>query len=273
MQISSKSPIGVFDSGLGGLTVVRQLRRRLPRESIVYFGDTGRVPYGTRGPEVIAAYAREAERFLLRFDVKLIVAACGTVSSVAAHTGDELPVPFIGVVNSAAQAASAATRNGCVGVIGTAATIRSGAFTRQIQAARPDTRVVSAECSLLVPLVETGWTDETDPITQMAVQRYLAPIKAEGADCLILGCTHFPVLAPMIAREMGGAVALINTGKTTADAVHDYLSRAGLLGDSDRPEQQYYFSDRGATFSKTVPALIGEPLDEACLHFISADSL
>ena len=262
--------IGVFDSGLGGLTVVKELKKRLPNESIIYFGDTGRVPYGTRSRDTVSLYAAQAESLLLRHDVKMIIAACGTVSSVAAHTGDNLPVKFMGVVASAAKEAAMVTKNGRVGVIGTAATINSGAFNRHIAAINSGIEVFSNECSLLVPLVENGWIDREDEVTGLTVRRYLEPIKAAGVDTLILGCTHFPVLSDIIADYMGGDCVLINTGRTTAAAAGEYLGQNGMLAGAAAGDR-YYFTDKNAAFEQTVKILMGHDLENT--GFIPVDSL
>ena len=262
--------IGIFDSGLGGLTVVREIEKQLPGESIIYFGDTGRVPYGTRSSETVAIYASQAEALLLRHNVKMIIAACGTVSSVAAHTGDSLPVKFMGVVDSAAAEAVRVTQNGRVGVIGTAATINSGAFARRIKAANGDIEVTGNECSLLVQLVENGWIDREDPVTRLTVERYLEPVRAAGVDTLILGCTHFPVLEGLIAYYMGAGCTLINTGRTTAAAAGEYLKQNDMLAQSPAG-YKYFFTDKNAAFERTVRILMGRELGNT--EFISVDSL
>ena len=186
--------IGVFDSGLGGLTVARELIRELPQEDIVYFGDTARVPYGNRSRETIRKYAAEDESFLLRHSVKLIVAACGTVSSVAADSAEKLPVPFFEMVTYAAAAAAAATENNKIGVIGTPVTVNSGSHKKEILKLKPNAEITACSCPLFVPLVEEGWFSPDDAVVKGTVSRYLEPIKAAGVDTLILGCTHYPVL-------------------------------------------------------------------------------
>ena len=203
-------PIGVFDSGLGGLTAVRQLRRVLPGEDIVYFGDTGRVPYGSRGRETIIQYARQDIGFLLSKNVKFIVAACGTVSSTyppaeAAH----LPVPFTGVVGAAARCAAAATRTGRIGIIGTQATIRSGSYQALLRQLVPDAQLFAKACPLFVPLVENGYVDDGNPVTKLVIADYLTELRDTGIDTLILGCTHYPLLERLIGEFMGPEVALI----------------------------------------------------------------
>ena len=180
-------PIGVFDSGLGGLTAVRQLRRVLPGEDIVYFGDTGRVPYGSRGREIIRQYARQDIRFLLSHDVKFIIAACGTVSSTyPPEEAARLPVPFTGVVGATARAAVDATRNGKVGIIGTAATVRSGSYAAVIKDMVPEVEIVARACPMFVPLVENGYVDDGNPVTKLIIAEYLQSVKDAGVDTLIL---------------------------------------------------------------------------------------
>lgn len=256
-------PIGVFDSGLGGLTMVREFVKYLPGENIVYFGDTGRVPYGSRSPETIAQYARQDESFLLSQNVKMIIAACGTVSSVASHTGAGLPVPFIEVVSPAARAAAKLSKTGRIGVIGTSATISSGSYARQLQALRPDACVVSNDCPLFVPLVEAGWIDKDDPVTVETARRYLAPILEAKVDTLILGCTHYPVLSGIIGKIMGEDVTLINTGEMAARAAAAYLESHAMLNRSEHARHcRYYVSDRTESFSKVAAILLGRQIDD-----------
>lgn len=260
--MADRRAIGIFDSGLGGLTVAKEIIRALPRENIVYFGDTGRVPYGTRSPDTIRKYAREDEAFLLRHDVKLIVAACGTVSSVAADTGAELPVPFVEVVSHSVRAAVDATVNRKIGVLGTPATIRSGAHKRRILQLMPDAQVVESSGALLVPLVEEGWYLPDDPVVLGTLERYLEPFCAAGVDTLILGCTHFPVLARAIARLMGGGVRLINMGAAAAGPVAEMLGQSGSLNDTDTPSHRFFVSDKTDSFRRIAALLLDEDINE-----------
>ena len=189
-------PIGVFDSGVGGLTAVRRLHEILPHEDIIYFGDTGRVPYGTRSAETILKYTRQDVRFLRKFDIKAIVVACNTVSATALDiVANETDVPMIGVVWPACAAARAATKTGRIGVIGTPATVRSGVYDRMLKAADPNLAVFMQPCPLLVPLVENGRVHCGDIVAETVVREYLAPIKAQNVDTLILACTHYPLLS------------------------------------------------------------------------------
>ena len=258
-------PIGVFDSGLGGLTVVRQLMHQLPEENIVYFGDTGRIPYGTRSPATIEKYARQACRFLLSEDVKMIIAACGTVSSVAPHVLAELPVPAIGVVKPAADAAAKATQSGRVGVIGTAATIRSGAFRKRIVSKCPNAVVAEQACPVFVTLVENGWIDLDDEITHMTAQRYLENIRHEEVDTLLLGCTHFPLLAPIISDVMGKGVTLIDTGREAAvDCTRRLWESDALCGKREEcgGSARFFVSDRPEDFAKIAGMFLGRAVAE-----------
>ena len=257
--MSDNRSIGIFDSGLGGLTVAKEIMRILPEESVVYFGDTGRVPYGTRSLETIRKYARQDERFLLSHNVKMIVAACGTVSSVAADTADLLPIPFIEVVSHSVNAAIDATKNKKIGILATSATINSSAHKKQILKLLTDATVVECSGTLLVPLVEEGWTGDDDTVALEALKRYLRPIIDAGCDTLILGCTHFPVLSGAIRRVVGQDVTLINMGVSTALAVKKMLSEQSALNDGATPPQHRFFaSDKTSAFSKTVGILIGD---------------
>ena len=212
-------PIGVFDSGLGGLTAVRQLRRVLPGEDIVYFGDTGRVPHGSRGRDIIVQYARQDIRFLLQQDVKFIIAACGTVSSTyPPEEAARLPVPFTGVVGATARAAVDATRNRKIGIIGTAATVRSGSYAAIIRDMMPDVQIFARACPMFVPLVENGYFNDGNPVTKLIIAEYLQELKDAGVDTLILGCTHYPPVEKMIGDFMGDEVHLVDSGKVTAQA-------------------------------------------------------
>lgn len=225
--MSDNRAIGVFDSGLGGLTVVRELAKLLPCEDIVYFGDTGRVPYGSRSKETIIKYTKQDESFLLSHNVKLVVAACGTVSSVAPFTGELLPVPFVEVVSHAARGAVNATKNGKIGVIGTAATVASNSYKQKINELLPNAGVFQNECPLFVPLVEEGWIGRNDIVTVETAKRYLRPIKESGVDTLIMGCTHYPVITDIIGDFMGPEVKLINVGEYAARAVKELLLKNG----------------------------------------------
>ena len=264
-------PIGVFDSGLGGLTAFKALSALLPHEDIVYFGDTGRVPYGTRSRETIVKYARQDMAFLQSKDVKMILAACGTVSSVAGPKGellsDTLNVPFVGVLRPTAREAATATRNGKIGVLGTTATIRSGSYQRELAAINPDLQVFGQDCPLFVPLVESGFVQPGDPITRLTVERYLAPMKEAGVDTMILGCTHYPIIAPVISEVMGEDVALINSGREAARFCVALLAEKNLLTDREEEGQRhFYVSDRTEGFSSVAGIFLGQDVQGEVSH-------
>ena len=220
-------PIGVFDSGIGGLTVVRALRELLPNENIFYLGDTARVPYGNKSAETVERYSLELARMLMAEDAKLIVVACNTVSSVAIpKLRASVSVPVIGVIEPGAHAAIAMTRNRHVGVIGTRATIRSGAYENALRALNVHVRVSSVACPLLVPLIEEGLLD--DKLTDLTIERYLNPMVADGIDTLVLGCTHYPLLTRAIARSLGDKIQIVDSAMNCARAVKDLLDRQSL---------------------------------------------
>ncbi len=236
-------PIGVFDSGVGGLTVVKQLMKTLPAESIIYFGDTARIPYGTKSEKTVRRFALEDSFFLLDKQVKMIVVACNTASSIAMPLLQEvLDIPVVGVINPGAEAAVRATRNGKIGVIGTAATIRSGSYRKEILRLNPELQVLEQACPLFVPLVEEGWIE--DEATYLIARRYLQHLIDNQIDTLILGCTHYPLLKNVLQKIVGPRVTLIDSGVETARIVKEILSREGLLAPEDRlPEHRFYLSD------------------------------
>lgn len=255
-------PIGVFDSGLGGLTAVRHLQNILPNENIVYFGDTGRVPYGTRSRDTIRRYASEDCQFLLSHDVKYIIAACGTVSSVAPDLLTGLPVPAIGVVSPTAEAAVKATRNGKIGILGTAATIRSASFEKAILSIDPTIQVTATPCPMFVPLVESGWVQADDPVAIPMVHRYLSAVKSAGVDTLILGCTHFPLLANIIQNELGDNVVLIDSGRETATLCAEQLKNSNALADHQTGSTQFFVSDQPEGFSQVAEIFLGRSVEQ-----------
>jgi glutamate racemase len=252
-------PIGVFDSGLGGLTGVRPLRQLLPGEDIVYFGDTGRVPYGSRSRETILQYARQDIAFLLSQNVKFIMAACGTVSSTyPASEANLLPVPYLGVVGAAARAAAVTTRNRRVGVIGTAATIRSGSYETLLRRLVPGVEITKRACPMFVPLVENGYIDDGNPVTTLIIEQYLTEVRDAGVDTLILGCTHYPLLKKMIGDFMGRDVSLIDPAQVAAEALRDSLAEKGLLAQRAAGSARYYVSDAPDGFSAVANLFLGE---------------
>lgn len=242
--------IGVFDSGLGGLTTVKQIMRELPNENIIYFGDTGRVPYGTRSRDTILKYTRGDIRFLQTFDVKVIVIACGTASSAALPMiKSEFGVPIIGVIDAAVYAAVRETKNKKIGVIGTSGTIKSGEYEKQIHTYDSSIEVFSKACPMFVPLVENGYFDS--PVTELIVKEYLEEIRAEGVDTLILGCTHYPLLANAIGRFMGEGVTLINSGAEVAKYLKKKFDREMIHSEkTDEEQYRYYVSDDISSFEQ-----------------------
>ncbi len=255
----NNAPIGVFDSGLGGLTAVRELRKILPNENIVYFGDTGRVPYGTRSRETIRKYAFQDAKFLLKHNVKMIIAACGTVSSVATNLKHDLPVPYTGVVSPTCFAAVEATKKGKIGVIGTSATINSHSYRDTICNFNKDIEVVEQDCPLFVPLVENGFIDKDDKIVELVVERYLDKLMKAGVDTIILGCTHYPIIKDAISKVAGENVKLIDSGKETAIYGKKILLENNLLNVNDEfGKCEFYVSDTPQGFEDVAGVFLGE---------------
>ena len=256
----SNAPIGVFDSGLGGLTAVRQLRRILPNEDIVYFGDTGRVPYGTRSNSTMKRYSMQDAKFLLKHNVKMIIAACGTVSSVASNLKNDLPVHYTGVVSPTCFAAAKATKKKKIGVIGTSATINSHSYRDLIHGFDSEIEVVEQDCPLFVPLVESGFIDKDDPITRLTIERYLEPVMKAEVDTIILGCTHYPIIKKAISQVVGDSVRLIDSGKETAIYAAKILKQNNLLcADKERKgKNEFYVSDTPDGFENVASVFLGE---------------
>ncbi len=247
----NNNAIGVFDSGLGGLSAVKQMLKAMPNENIIYFGDTGRVPYGNRSKETIRRYAMQDANFLLKNNVKMVVAACGTVSSVAPDLRDILPVPYTGVVLPTCFTALNVSKNGKIGVIGTTATINSHSYKARIQEKNPSFEVYEQDCPLFVPLVENGVIDANDMIVKLVVEKYLTPLKEAGVDTVILGCTHYPILKEAIGNFMGESVTLIDSGKETALYTKKVLQEHNLLNtSSDTGTAQFFVSDTPDNFEK-----------------------
>jgi glutamate racemase len=227
-------PIGVFDSGIGGLTVVSALSALLPNESIFYLGDTARVPYGGKSAATVQRYSLEIAAMLLGENAKTVVVACNTASALALPRLEEtLPVPVTGVILPGARAAIAKTRSGHIGVIGTRATINSGAYERALRTLNPEVRVTARACPLLVPLIEEGWIES--PITDEIIMQYLAPLLTDGIDTLVLGCTHYPLLRNAIARLLGEKIALVDSAQNCALAVQELLLRENLRAPEGNP--------------------------------------
>lgn len=252
--------IGIFDSGLGGLTAVKQVKKELPEESIIYFGDTGRVPYGTRSEETIIKYSKGDINFLLEKDVKIIVIACGTASSVALPVlKDGCPVPIIGVVDATANAAAAATKNGKIGIIGTQGTIKSGSYEKKLKEINPCFELYKRACPLFVPLVENGHFDSE--VARLVVEEYLAEIKEKGVDTLILGCTHYPLLKKVISKYMGDGVAMIDAGCEVAKTLRRYFDETGMGASGGAGETRYYVSDDIAGFENLGGLFLEEEIN------------
>lgn len=249
-------PIGVFDSGVGGLTVVAALERRLPGESVLYLGDTARLPYGTKSRATVVRYTRANVDFLLDRGVKAVVLACNTASALALDelVDDAPPVPVWGVVEPGARRALEVTR-GHVGVVATESTIRSDAYGRTLRALAPDLRVTSAACPLFVPLVEEGWPD--DPIAEQIAHRYLDPLLAEDIDTLVLGCTHYPLLVPTLRRVVGEDVHLVDSAETVAAVVAADLEREGLLATEHEADSHFCVTDSGERFGALARRILG----------------
>ena len=235
-------PIGVFDSGLGGLTTVKRLAEFMPSEDIIYLGDTGRVPYGSRSRETIVKYARQDAAFLAKFDIKAMVIACNTACTSAYDVLDKAyDIPVYEVISAPARTAIGITRNGKIGVIGTAATIRSGAYEAEIRKLAPELTVFSAPCPVFVPLVEDGITGDDDVAALAVAERYLSGLRSHGIDTLILGCTHYPLLRGVISKVMGPDVKLVDSGEETAKLVANDLQVRNLLSSSDTEATIKYF--------------------------------
>lgn len=252
-------PIGVFDSGLGGLTALKELERLLPDEDIVYFGDTGRVPYGTKGREVIKKYAVQDMRFLRGFDCKAVIIACGTVSSVAfGEVAAVSDIPVVGVVEPAARAAVNATKNGRIGVIATSATVKSGSYEKAIKKIKPDAFLKSKACPLFVPLVENGYFARGNKVAELVAREYLEEFSGSEVDTLILGCTHYPLLRGII-QDIFPDVTLIDSGGETAKAAVSILKQNGLFGGGNG-ERHFFVSDRTDDFARLAGIFLEHPV-------------
>jgi glutamate racemase len=250
----SSLPIGVFDSGIGGLTVAREVFRQLPEESVLYLGDTARVPYGPRGPETITRFALELAGFLLARQVKALVIACNTVSAIAADAIREVaPCPVFDVVNPTVRAAVAASRNGVLGVIGTVTTVRSGIYGHLAREIRPDVEVVGQECPLFVPIAEENL--EKHPVARLMADEYLRRFKGTGVDTLILGCTHYPLLRNVIGEVIGPEVRLVDSAHPTAAELRRYLEENGLRAQGT-PEHRFFVTDASYKFLQIANGIL-----------------
>ncbi|PKL52161.1 MAG: glutamate racemase [Nitrospira bacterium HGW-Nitrospira-1] len=251
-------PIGVFDSGIGGLTALKEIFRKLPHESTVYLGDTARVPYGIRSPETVTRYSFENTRFLFSKEVKMIVIACNTASSVSLEAiKNSVPVPVIGVIEPGAKAAAAATKNKKIGIIGTEATIKSNSYAKAITSIDNRIEVFGIACPLFVPLVEEGWTE--GKIVEMVAQEYLKEMKHKGIDALVLGCTHYPLLKGVLSAVMGESVSLIDSAIETAKEIETILKNLSLLNTSgDNISREFYVTDSPEKFKTVGERFLGE---------------
>ncbi len=273
---SCNQPIGVFDSGMGGLTVMRALMARLPRESFVYLGDTARLPYGTKSGDTVTRYAVQCAHALTAHNVKLLVVACNTASAVAlpALAKALAPVPVLGVVEPGAEAAVAAAPNGRIAVIATEGTVKGGAYERAIHARNPKAVVTQAACPLFVPLAEEGLIE--GPITELVAKRYLDPLFAGPArpECLVLGCTHFPVLAPVIARVVGRDVVLVDSAVTTAMAVERLLADRALARKDGAPARPIFLAtDAPDRFARVGEIFLGKKIAAASVELVDLQQL
>jgi glutamate racemase len=245
-----RRPIGVFDSGIGGLTVVKEIMRILPNEDIVYFGDTARVPYGTKSPETITKFAFQDTRFLISKDVKAIVIACNTASAMALEAVQEgFDIPVIGVIKPGAHASVRTSKTGRIGIIGTEGTIGSKAYEKSIKKLYPEAELVGYPCPLFVPVVEEGWVDTK--VSYLIAQEYLEPLREAKVDTLVMGCTHYPLLTKVVGDIMGSGVNLINPAEETAIELKDILMEGNLQNSSDNaPNYSYFVSDNPDKFSR-----------------------
>jgi len=250
--------IGIFDSGIGGLTVLKEIVAELPDENIIYLGDTARVPYGIRSAETVTRYSFENTQFLLAQEIKMLVVACNTATAVSLDAvKKEFPLPVIGVVEPGARAAVAATKTGHVGVIGTEATIGSGAYEKTIKKLAPDVEVHSLACPLFVPLVEEGWTD--NDVAELVARTYLAPLQGTGIDTLVLGCTHYPLLKTVIRKAVGSGIALIDSATETAKEVADVLEKLKWRGNGKGEGiRKYYVTDTPVRFERIGKGFLGD---------------
>jgi len=259
----NKKAIGVFDSGIGGLTVYRALKERMPNEKVIYLGDTARLPYGTKSAETIIKFSEDNALFLLDRDVKIIVVACNSASSYAVvPLQDKLDIPVLGVIKPGAEAACKWSKN-CIGVIGTTATISSKAYECSILEKKPDAKIMARDCPLFVPLVEEGWL--THEVTHLVAREYLLPLKERGIDSLVLGCTHYPVLKEVISAVLGDSIKLIDSAEVTSEKVYSILQSLGWLNDSrvvGSQADEFFVTDFPERFKKVGEIFLNRKIEK-----------
>ncbi|MGA2403346.1 MAG: glutamate racemase [Syntrophobacteraceae bacterium] len=262
MKPDAQNPIGVFDSGVGGLTVVRALLERLPFENIIYFGDTARVPYGVKSVETICRFAGEITDFLLKSGVKILIVACNTMAAVAMEVISGLSsVPVLNVIEAGASAAISATRKKHIGVIGTPATINSDAYPRAIHQLDPAVRIYSQACPLFVPLVEEGWLNH--PVTRLTAMEYLKPVTCNEIDTLVLGCTHYPLLKPLLQEVVGREIRLVDSAEAMAEQTARTLAQMDLQNPRRTgPDYRFYVSDVPLRFQTIGERFLGRALPD-----------
>lgn len=254
--------IGIFDSGVGGLTVLREIHKALPQEDTVYLGDTARVPYGTKSPETVVRYAHEITEFLVSRDIKLLVVACNTASAVALDSlKDVFPIPIVGVIEPGARRAVAVTKSGRIAVIGTEGTVKSSAYTKAIKRLAPEVQVVTRACPLFVPLAEEGWVD--NEVARLTALSYLQGLREEGVDTLVLGCTHYPLLKRVIGETVGMDVKLVDSAEETARTVAEILADGNLLRPAvEQGNHHYFVTDVPAGFIRVGNRFLGGKLGD-----------
>jgi glutamate racemase len=257
----SDAPIGIFDSGVGGLTVFRAIEQRLPNESLIYLGDTARIPYGVRSPATIERYAYECASFVQSRGVKAIVIACNTASALAAgYLRSRFELPITGVIRPGSRRAVEKTRNGHIGVIATEATVGSGAYERAMLAIRSGLEITSRACPLFVPLAEEGWLNHS--VTRQVAEEYLAEMRSSGVDTLVLGCTHYPILRPVIEETMGDHISYVDSGEAVAIEVAKMLEEGGLIRSDEQPRvEEFYVTDSADRFRRVAELFLGRPLE------------
>jgi glutamate racemase len=258
---NSNSPIGMFDSGVGGLTLLKSIKHLLPNEQLIYFGDTARLPYGTKSPKVIKNFSLQIARFLEKLGIKVLVVACHSASSTAlSDLKTKMNIPVIGVIEPSAQKAVITTKNKNIGVIGTKTTIESGSYQSFIQKANPKISITTVAAPLLVPLVEEGWINKE--VTRIILKEYISPFKKAQIDTLILGCTHYPLIKRLFQEELGSDVILIDASLETALCLQQLLTKKSLINDGvSLPDYRFYVSDDPNKFSQLAQMFLGEKIE------------